>query len=122
MISKTQVKKRIKRKTAPTLVETIRLANNNKAWNEIAKILSGSTSQFSSVNVDEIEKKAADNDKIVVPGKVLGVGEITKKITIAALSFSETAKEKLSKTKIQTKTLLEEIKENPEAKGVKIIK
>jgi len=37
---------------------------------------------------------------VIVPGKVLGDGEMDHKITIAALSFSQQAREKLKECKI----------------------
>ena len=59
---------------------------------------------------------------MVVPGKVLSMGELNKKVKVIALSFSSGAKEKLLKSKHEISTLLEEVKKNPEAKGVNILK
>jgi len=47
------------------------------------------------VNLSKIEKCAKDNDSILVPGKVLGVGRIGKKISICAVEFSADALVKL---------------------------
>jgi ribosomal protein L18E len=38
-----------------------------------------------------------------------------------ALNFSETAKEKLKNSGSQVLTIIEEIKSNPEAKGLKVL-
>lgn len=48
-----------------------------------------------SVNLDKLQRYAKDNDTIIVPGKVLGSGSISKKITLAAIDYSEGAEAKL---------------------------
>jgi len=122
MKSKTLIEKQLKRKTNPEIVETIISAKKGKKWLEIAGILSGSRKNFSDINLSKISKEAKAGDIIVVPGKVLSQGEIDKKIKVAALGFSENAKEKLIKAGCTALSILEEIKSNPEAKGVKILK
>lgn len=121
MISKTGLKARARRKTNPELVQTISLAIKNSHWREIAKILSGSTRKHSQVNLSEIDKHSAAGDTIIVPGKVLSKGELTKRIRICALSISSEAKEKLKSTKSEFAYLAEEIRKNSEAEGIKII-
>ena len=55
MMSKTQISKRVKRKTNPELVETIELAKKNNQL-ELAKKLSGPTRLQSKVNVEHLNK------------------------------------------------------------------
>jgi|SRR3989344_1366466 len=121
MKSKTQLKKQAKRKTEPLLVETLRMALLQKAWFPLASLLSGPTRKYTSVNLDELEKKTKEGDTVVVPGKVLGAGEISKKIRVCALGFSNSAREKLKRVKGEVILISEEIKQNPKAQGVKII-
>ena len=59
---------------------------------------------------------------IVVPGKVLSMGELDKKIKVVALNASKTAVEKINNAKSTFLTILEEIKLNPDAKGIKILR
>ncbi len=120
-LSRTKIKQRLKRKTNPLVRETIQLALKHKAWIPIAKKLSGPTAQQPIINLDELENKLKDKDIAVIAGKVLSEGELTKKVKLVALSFSAQAKEKLSKAKISTSTIKEEISSNPEAKGVILI-
>jgi len=40
-----------------------------------------------------------EGETVVVPGKVLNVGELTKKVEVAAFSFSQSAEEKIKKRK-----------------------
>ncbi len=122
MKSKTKIDKQLKKKNNPELVETIIAAKKQKGWLEIAAILSGSRRNKIAFNLNEINKKAKDGETIVVPGKILSLGQIDKKIKLVAIDFSEKAKDNLSKAKIETLVILEEIKKNPSAKGVKIIK
>ncbi len=122
MKSKTKIEKQTKRKTSSDLVETIRSAKKNEKWLEIASLLSTSRKKRSEVNLDEIDKKAKEGDIIVIPGKVLSRGELNKKIKVVAFGFSESAREKLLNSKCEAIYINEEIKKNPEAKGIKILK
>ena len=121
MISKTKLFQRLKRKNNPELVNTLMACKKNEAWMNVGAILSRSKSQMPVVNLDKIDKESKDGDLVIVPGKILGNGEMTKKIRVAALNFSESAKEKLGKHKSEMITILEEIKRNPKAQGIKII-
>lgn len=107
MISKTQVNKRMKKKTNSILVQTIFIAK--KINPEIASAISVSTRKQARVNVGRLNecKEAA----AIIPGKVLSSGEIKKKIRVYALGFSEVAKEKLKKAGCEFKTILEALKE-----------
>ena len=122
MMSNTKLKKRARKKKSSVLVETIEAARKNAKWNSIAKILSGSTRGYSSVNLFEIDKQTTAGDTVVITGKVLSKGELTKKVRICALSISEKAMGKLKETKSEIVSILEEIKKNPKAEGIKIIR
>lgn len=121
MKSKTKIEKQLQKKSNSGLVATIISAKKSKGWLSLAVLLSAPRRRHIALNLDKINEEAKDGETIVVPGKVLSQGEINKKIKIVALNFSEKAKEKLLKSKIQAIILLEEIKKNPEAKGIKIL-
>jgi len=120
--SKTKIEKQMKKKTNSLLVKTILLAKKNNKWLEVAKILSGPRKRWININLEEIDKQTQDGEKVVIPGKVLSQGEITKKIKIVALDFSERAREKLLNSKREISSIIEEIQKNPETKGIKILK
>jgi len=126
MKSRTLITKQAERKLSPEIVETIVLARKNKKWLEAAGVLAGPRRKKLSLNLDEIERKIEQEkikeNVVVVPGKVLGDGELKKKITLVALSFSKSAEEKLKKSKTDFLAIKEEIKKNPEAKGVRVLK
>jgi large subunit ribosomal protein L18e len=118
MISKTQIEKRLQKKRNPVIVRTIMLAKKNGLL-DLGKKLSAPASQYTNVNLDFLN--SMKEDKIMVVGKVLGQGDIEKKIKISALGFSESAKEKLKKAGCEIKTIEEEIEANKKLEGVKII-
>lgn len=122
MKSKTLIEKQLKRKSNSELVETVISAKKNSAWNEIAGILSGSRRKRIEANLDDLNSVNSKEKIILVPGKVLSQGEMDKKIKVVALSFSEKAKEKLIKAGCEISNILEEIKLNPSAKGIDILK
>lgn len=122
MKSKTLIEKQTQRKTNKDLVETIIATKKNKNWSKIAEILSSPRKNKINVNIEKINKEAKEGDVIVVPGKVLSQGEIDKKTKVIALSFSEKAKAKLLKSKCEISSIIEEIKKNPEAKGIKLFR
>jgi large subunit ribosomal protein L18e len=123
MKSKTKIEKQSQKKNNPILVETIRAAKktNSKFWLEIASVLSSPRRNAIALNLNEIEKITKEGDSIVIPGKILSQGEVSKKIAVIAFNFSEKAREKLLKTKSPAVNIIDEIKKNPEAKGLKKI-
>ena len=48
-----------------------------------------------NINLDRISKLVNDNESIIVPGKVLGGGALTKKVNICAIDFTDSAMAKL---------------------------
>lgn len=122
MKTKTKISKQLERKTNPELVETILAAKKNAAWNEVASILSGSRRKRMNINLAELNKLVDKEKIVVVAGKVLSEGDFDKKIKVVALNFSERAKEKLLNAKCEVSSILEEIKSNPSAKDVKVLK
>ncbi|MEK6800741.1 MAG: uL15 family ribosomal protein [Nanoarchaeota archaeon] len=98
-MSKTKLRWRTRRKTSPAMKEVCLEAMRKPEWREVAKILSSSTRKQTSLNLFQIDAETKDGDTAVIIGKVLSKGELTKKIRICALSISESAREKLGKTK-----------------------
>lgn len=120
--SKILIEKQIKRKKDRELVETIIAAKKNPNWFKIAEILSSSRRKRINVNLDQLEKNLDDKKLLIVPGKVLSQGEISKKGKIIAFKFSEKAKEKLIKAGCEISNILDEIKNNPNEKDIKILR
>ena len=122
MISKTKLSQRAKGKGNGELVETIIACRKNEKWLEVGKLISVSRRRRISLNLDEIDRESKAGEIVVVPGKVLSQGELTKKIKLVALNFSNTSEEKLKKAKTDYSTIKDEIKKNPDAKGLRILR
>ncbi len=121
MLTRTRVKSRIERKTNPALAAVIKEALKQKSWFSLAKQLSSSTRTFPALNLSQIDTQAKDGAIMIIPGKVLGSGTLTKKISLYALSFSSSASDKLSKAKVEHGDLLGFIQKNQKA-GVMVLR
>ncbi|MBU2616689.1 MAG: 50S ribosomal protein L18e [Nanoarchaeota archaeon] len=119
--TKTKIEKQLRKKNDSELTEIIILSKKFPAWIRVAEVLSGPRRQTPSVNLSEINDGAKDGEVVVIPGKVLSGGEIDKKIKIVAKKFSEKAREKLLKGNVEISMIVEEIKKNPEGKGIRIL-
>ena len=122
VISNTSIGKRIPRKMDNYIVETIFAAKSHEKWRAVAQIVSGSRKKYAAVNLKRLESEASDGDIIAVPGKVLGSGSIKKKLKICALYFSLSALHKIKQANGEAIRLLDEIKKNPNAEKVKLIR
>lgn len=126
MKSKTLIEKQANRKSNSEVVETILSAKkeskNSKTWLEVASLISRPKRKQIKMNLDRIDNETKEGDNIVVPGKVLGQGELSKKVKIIALSFSESAIKKIEDNKGKFSYINEEIKNNKKAEGLKILK
>jgi large subunit ribosomal protein L18e len=116
---KNKIEKKLKRKTNEELVKTILLC---KGKNEkIANILTNPRRKKINLNLKDIESQSKKDELILVPGKILGSGEIKKSLKIVALEYSETAIEKLKKEKIEYSTIFEELSKNKDLSKFKIL-
>ncbi|UCD04153.1 MAG: 50S ribosomal protein L18e [Candidatus Woesearchaeota archaeon] len=116
MVRKTKATNPILKKLIQDLIKQ---SNKNKApvWKRVAKDLSKPARQRRSVNLARINKYSKANDTIIVPGKVLGTGELDHKVTVAAFDFSEAAKKKID----NAISIQELMKKNPKGSKVKLI-
>jgi large subunit ribosomal protein L18e len=122
MISKTKLSRRITQKRNLLVVETLKQCKRNSAWFHIGAVLAKPTKKRLEINLDAIDKNTKEGDNIVIPGKVLGKGNVSKRIRVIALHFSESAKEKLKAAKSDIVLLFDEIQKNPKAEGVNFLK
>jgi len=115
------------RSTNPNLVNLIRLlkkkSKENEAalWRDIAEKLSKPKRMRIAVNISRINRYTEENDEAIVPGKVLGSGMIDHPITVAALSFSDQARSKITEAKGRCLSLPELLEANPKGANVKVI-
>ena len=89
-------------------------------WKRVALELERPSRQQRVVNLSKIEKYSNDNDVIVVPGKLLSGGELTKKVTIIAYNYSQKTLDKIN-GKAHVISIEEAMKKYPNAKDIKIL-
>ncbi len=95
--------------------------NNSRFWKDIANRLEKSKDRIVEVNVGKISKYAEAGETVIVPGIVLGSGNIDESISVAALYFSETAKKKIIEAGGRTLSIEELMKENAKGSNIKIM-
>jgi len=89
-------------------------------WKRVALELEKPSRHQRVINLSKIEKYTEDNDIIVVPGKLLSGGELTKNITIIAYTYSQKALDKIG-SKANVISIEDGLKKYPTAKDIKII-
>jgi large subunit ribosomal protein L18e len=90
-------------------------------WRDTASRLESSRKNWAQPNLSHISRYSTKKETVLVPGKVLGSGEITAGQTVAAFSFSEGAKSKIEESGGRTLSIRELMDENPSGKGVRIL-
>jgi large subunit ribosomal protein L18e len=103
---------------------TLRLAfKKSKApiWRAIERELAGPRANRREINVGTLEEISKSGEILVIPGKVLGTGNLTQKLTVCAFSISESAARKVISAGGKVINFEELIKKNPDGKGVRII-
>ncbi len=90
-------------------------------WKAVARSLNKPRRKRYEVSLHRIEKNSKSRDTIVVPGIVLGSGEIKKSVTIAALKFSGKAKEKIEKAGGKCLEIEELLEKDPKGHKIRIM-
>jgi large subunit ribosomal protein L18e len=98
------------------------IKNNANIWRRLSKELSSANRRRVAINLSQINRVSSPEDVIVVPGKILGAGMLKHKLSIAAESFSESAKEKILSVGGQCLSFEELIKTNPKGTNVRLMK
>ncbi len=95
--------------------------NEAPIWRDIAKRLEKPTKHRVTVNLSRIDRYANEGDTVLVPGKLLAAGVITKKVKVAAYSFSAAAVEKVTQAGGQCVSIESLVESNPTGTNVKIL-
>ena len=91
--------------------------NEAPIWSRLADLALKPSSRR-VVNLTRINKTTKENDILFVPGKVLGTGNISHKITLSSFSMSVTAANKIIQNGGNIITYSDMIKKYPTGKGV----
>jgi large subunit ribosomal protein L18e len=95
----------------------------NKApiWRALERELARPRKNRREVNISVLADKTDDGQIVVVPGKVLGSGEIGHKLTVCAITISESAAKKITSSGGKIVSLSRLIELYPDGKGVRVI-
>jgi len=95
--------------------------NDAPIWSKLAKLALKTSSVRRVVNLTKINEVTKENAVIVVPGKVLGTGNVSHKITLSSFSISNSAAKKIIESGGTIISFSEMINQFPTGKGVIII-
>ncbi len=93
--------KGIDNKSNPVLVGLINdLANagrDNEApiWRDVALRLAKPSRNWAQVNVSKVDEHVRDGENALIPGKLLGAGDIGRAVTVVCYNASSTARAKI---------------------------
>ena len=74
-----------------------------------------------AINLYKLDRLTKEGDVVYVPGKVLGVGQLTHPITISAFGFTQKAYQKIREAGGTILTTKEFAEKYPKGSGVKLI-
>ena len=115
------------KKTNPSLLTLIgdlkaqTRSNGAPLWRDVALRLESSRSNWAEPNLSRLSRYAAEEDVVLVPGKLLGSGDVAGKPSVAAYSVSIGARSKIEAAGGRVLTIRELMNENPDGKGVRIL-
>ena len=90
-------------------------------WRALEEGLTGPRANRREVNVGKLAELTKSGEVIVVPGKVLGTGNLGHKLTVCAYSVSEGAAKKIVSASGKVISFEDLTKKHPDGKGVRVI-
>lgn len=108
---------------ADTLWTLRKASKKTKAplWKDLERRLLNSRSNRREVNLDKLSKFTKEGDVIIVPGKLLGAGNLGHSVIVFAYSVSKLASKKVKEAGGQILALADLVEKYPHGSGVKII-
>lgn len=117
----------IDRKSNPALVglisdlKTAGRTNEAPIWRDIALRLERPSRHWAQVNVSKVAAHARAGENVIVPGKLLGSGELSTACTIVAYQASASAVAKVAAAGGKVLTLAEGVSQFPKGEKCRII-
>jgi large subunit ribosomal protein L18e len=108
-------------RSAIVLLERKARSEKTGIWREAARYLSSGTVTWPEVNVGRLAR-IEHASAVFVPGKVLGTGNLEKKLNVGAFSFSASARSKIERAGGKAFSVEEFVKEYPEGSGVALVR
>ncbi len=115
------------RKSNPHLARLIRdlriLAKEHEApvWRAVAERLEGPLRNWAEVNLSRLGRHAPEGSTVVIPGKLLGSGELARAVTVAAFQSSAAARKKVEASGGKVVAIEVLARGNPKGTGVRIM-
>ncbi len=96
--------------------------SGSSIWRDMAKRLEKPRRSYAAVNIAKIKRYTNSDDRVLVPGKVLGTGEIGHSVIVGALGFSEQAISKIESAGGKCLRIEEMVAQNPNGSKIKILR
>ena len=115
------------RKTNPELVTLVKnlydisAREKSPVWRDVAMRLEKPIRNRAVVNLSKIDRYTKEGDVVVIPGKILGMGVVSKKITVSAYMLSSSATAKLERAGCKLYDLQSLAKDNPKGSGIRLM-
>jgi large subunit ribosomal protein L18e len=90
-------------------------------WGSVADRLERARHQTTPVNVGHLERLARPQETVVVPGKLLAEGPLTKSLTVAAFAYSAEARAKIVAAGGSAVSVHDLLKSHPDGAGVRLL-
>ncbi|MBX8645803.1 MAG: 50S ribosomal protein L18e [Thermoplasmata archaeon] len=100
---------------------TISAKEKSPVWRDVAMRLEKPIGNRAVINLSRLDRYTKEGDVIVVPGKILGMGRMSKKITVSAYMLSSSAVAKLEKAGCKLYDLQSLARDNPKGSGIKLM-
>ena len=81
--------------SALAAVRSAAKASGKPVYSRALRMLSKKVSQLVEVNVGKLDSLSSEGSVILVPGRVLGEGDVTKKLFVGAVAFTASAAQKI---------------------------
>ncbi len=90
-------------------------------WRAVARGLNRPNRRGYKMGLYRLDKLTKDKESVVVPGAVLGTGSMKKALTVAALRFTPSAREKIEAAGGKCLGIAEMLEKNPKGSKVRIM-
>ncbi len=97
------------------------IKNDAPIWAKLAEYALKPSIARRDINLNRIGQLTTENDTVVFPGKVLGTGNVSHKITLCSFSISNYAVDKIIDNGGKLISFSDLIEQNPTGKGVVLL-
>ncbi len=102
-------------------LRTLSYKQNVKIWNDVAARLSKPSQNWAEVNISRLARHCKKREIVLVPGKVLGAGNIDIPVTVAAFRHSDSARTKIEQAGGKVIRIEDLMKAKPDGSKVRIM-